>query len=57
MKKHPLKSRDPEKPRRLSLSRETIQRLDDPRLLELARGGTDQQSIISRDPTTTWGVC
>lgn len=31
-----------DKKRRLSLSRETIQMLDDPRLLEQVRGGTSQ---------------
>lgn len=31
------------KPRRLTLSRETIQVLNDPALLELARGGRVQQ--------------
>jgi hypothetical protein len=35
-----LKKRDPEKPRRLTLSRETIKLLDDTKLLELAGAGT-----------------
>lgn len=40
MKKNKTKDQEQNRrPRRLSLSRETIQVLDDPTLLELARGG------------------
>lgn len=39
MKKN-LKKRDAEKPRRLTLSRETIKLLTDPKLLEQVAGGT-----------------
>jgi hypothetical protein len=42
VKKNDNKKRDraqEKKPRRLTLSRETIQALDEPSLLELARGG------------------
>jgi hypothetical protein len=38
MKKHKTKNQE-QKPRRLSLSRETIRFLNDPALLGLARGG------------------
>ena len=38
MKKN-LKTREEKKPRRLTLSRETIKLLDDPALLRTARGG------------------
>lgn len=38
MKKNGTKDQE-QKPRRLSLNRETIQVLNDPALLELARGG------------------
>ena len=42
MKKNKTKDQEQKrKPRRLSLNRETIQILDDPALLEPARGGTE----------------
>ena len=37
-----MKKEKEDKKRRLSLNRETIQRLEDPRLLEQVRGGTSQ---------------
>jgi hypothetical protein len=45
MKKNETTDREKNrKPRRLSLNRETIQVLDDPALLELARGGSNFHS-------------
>lgn len=37
-----MKKNKEDKNRRLTLNRETIQRLEDPRLLEQVRGGTSQ---------------
>ena len=46
MKKKTTKDQEQkQKPRRLSLSRETIRTLDDPALVGLARGGTLTESI------------
>jgi hypothetical protein len=36
-----------DKKRRLTLNRETIQRLEDPRLLEQVRGGTSQIRVCT----------
>lgn len=44
-----------EKPRRLTLNRETIQVLDDPALLERARGGQPAELVIGGG--TTHGPC
>ena len=41
MKKKLNQQRNQEKPRRLTLSRETIKHLEDPALLEAVQGGTD----------------
>ena len=49
MKKSPENQRE-KKPRRLTLHRETIQLLEDPALLEAARGGTYE---AARGQTTT----
>lgn len=53
MKRNLKKTEEKERARRLTLHRETIQILDDPLLLALARGGT-----VARDPsgTTTEGT-
>jgi hypothetical protein len=49
MKKNRMKDQEPRrKPRRLTLSRETILVLDDPALLKLARGGVDQNSDTTK---------
>jgi hypothetical protein len=50
MKKNKMKGQE-QKPRRLSLNRETIMVLNDPALLELARGGTIGTSSQPIDPT------
>lgn len=57
MKKN-LKKRDPEKPRRLTLSRETIKLLDDAKLLALAGGGTTTDITTSGPPNdVSVGAC
>ena len=39
-----MKKDKEDKKRRLTLNRETLQRLEDPRLLEQVRGGTSQRT-------------
>jgi hypothetical protein len=54
MKKNKTKGQEQKrKPRRLSLNRETILVLNDPALLELARGGTGYNSHLNTDCPTT----
>lgn len=50
MKKSPENKQGQDKPRRLVLSRETIQRLET-ELLATARGGN-----VGNEPTTTWNT-
>lgn len=47
-----MKKAKEDRTRRLTLCRETIQRLEDPHLLEQVRGGTSQWKIC---PTTSIG--
>ena len=54
MKKNRMKDQEQEgKPRRLGLNRETILVLNDPALLELARGG--EESLLNSDSTRPTG--
>ncbi|HKH43438.1 MAG TPA: hypothetical protein VKM72_02110 [Thermoanaerobaculia bacterium] len=54
MKKNRMKDQEQKgKPRRLSLHRETIQVLNDPALLELARGGLMMSNFESCGPATS----
>jgi hypothetical protein len=59
MKKNRTKDQEPRrKPRRLTLSRETILVLQDPALLELARGGTwESQPPCALNSDTTVTQC
>lgn len=50
------KSVESGKPRRLTLSRETIQTLADPSLLALAQGGTEVETFNPGSGTTTEGT-
>lgn len=51
------KNAERERPRRLTLSRETIQVLADPSLLQQAQGGTDAvQTFYPLSQTTTEGT-
>jgi hypothetical protein len=53
MKKSQSKPGEKEKPRRLTLSRETIQLLDDPARLKLAGGGSGNGETYYPSLTTT----
>jgi hypothetical protein len=61
MKKNRMKDQEQEgKPRRLGLNRETILVLNDPALLELARGGGGgglETSVLNSDSTRPTGCC
>lgn len=46
-----MKKDKEDRTRRLTLSRETIQRLEDPQLLEQVRGGTSQWGCTTRTGT------
>lgn len=51
MKKNRAQDQE-QKPRRLTLNRETIQALDDPTLLELVRGGTSRCHALTTSGDT-----
>lgn len=57
MKKSPEHQGDRKKPRRLTLSRETIKILENPVLLELAKGGIPTTSIQTQATTSTTDPC